>query len=33
MIEPDGYEHTIFFSRTTGEHAIYQVSDMLHLDH
>lgn len=33
MIEADGFEHTMFFSRIHGEHSIYQVSDMLHLDH
>jgi len=33
MIEADGFEHTIFFSRIHGELNIYQVSDMLHLDH
>ncbi len=33
MIEPDGYEHAIFISRMHGEHSIYQVSEMIHLDH
>lgn len=32
-IEPDGFEHTVFFSRIHREHGVYEVSEMLHSDH